>query len=76
MSNKEPIFNARYGRVSGAVWENQDKEGNVYHSVTFDRSYTDGEEVKNTKSFGTGSDLSNLDRVMFDIKVWLAGQSR
>ncbi len=66
--SKQPIHKIQYGRVSGAVWENEGQDGK-FNSVTFERSYKDGDEIKNTSSFGLGADLSNLERVIFDLKV-------
>jgi len=68
--SKQPIYKIRHGRVSLALWENEGKDGK-FESFTVERSYKDGEEVKNTGSFGTGIDLSNLDRCLFDLKVKL-----
>lgn len=71
----KPVFKSRHGRVSCAVWANQSAEG-VFHTVTFERSYKDGEEMKSTQSFGIDSDLDALDRCLFDVKVWQATQAQ
>ena len=65
---KQPVQKIQHGRISAAVWENEGKEG-TFRTVTFERSYQDGEEIKNTGSFGLGSDLANLERCIFDLKV-------
>jgi hypothetical protein len=76
MSEKQkPAFKVTHGRVSCAVWENKGGEG-VFHTVTMERSYKDGEQYKSTNSFGITSDLDALERCLFDVKVWQAMQSQ
>ena len=74
--SKKPTFKTTNGRVSAAVWANESKENGVFHTVTFERSYQDGEEYKTSSSYGVGSDLSNLERCIFDVKVWYAQQAQ
>lgn len=73
---KKPAFKTAHGGVSAAVWENPGKEGTTFHSVTFERSYKDGEEYKSSASYSIGNDLANLERCIFDVKVWNALQSQ
>ena len=57
MKNK-PISEIRIGTVKAAIWQN--KAGvSIRHNVTFTRIYKDGEEWKNTDSFGR-DDLPKL----------------
>jgi hypothetical protein len=57
MKNK-PISEIRIGTVKAAIWQN--KTGDIVrHNVTFTRIYKDGEEWKNTDSFGR-DDLPKL----------------
>ena len=70
---KQPIFKVSYGRVSAAIWENQGKDG-VFQTVSFERTFKDGDEYKSTSSYGLGNDLSNLERCLFDVKLWNARQ--
>lgn len=78
MTDKKPIYKATSGRVSAAVWANEAKEGGVFHTVTFERSYQqEGEEgFRNSSSFSLGSDLAHLERCLFDVKVWNALQQQ
>lgn len=56
---KKPIQRVQSGPVTGAIWENQTKEGEAFFSATFERSYKDGEEFKNSSSYGS-NDLAHL----------------
>jgi len=81
MSNdkKKPAYKTSHGPVSAAVWPNEAKneetgEARVFHSVSFERTYKEGDSYKTSSSFGIGSDLANLERCIFDLKVWDARQ--
>lgn len=71
---QKPAFKTQCGRISCAVWENTGSEG-VYHTLTLERSYKDGEQYKTTGSFNLGSDLDALERCLFEVKVWQAIQA-
>lgn len=49
MDNK-PIKNIRFGAVEASIWQNE-TNGRKTHSVTFKRSYKDGETWKDSESF-------------------------
>jgi hypothetical protein len=49
MTNK-PIFSARSGNVSGAVWKSE-KDGKVNFSFTVKKQYKSGGEYKKTEFF-------------------------
>ncbi len=48
-----PIKKFSAGGIQVAIWENEGKEGRVFHSVSFDRRYKDKEEWKSTNSLKT-----------------------
>jgi hypothetical protein len=75
-STKKPAYKTTHGGVNAAVWANQGKEGAVFHSVTFERTYKDGEDYKTSASYGISTDLANLERCIFDVKVWQAMQNQ
>ena len=58
---QKPVQKVQSGPVTGAIWENEGKEGSFY-SVTFERRYKDGEEYKNSSSYGS-NDLAHLAMV-------------
>ncbi len=51
MTHPKPAAQLRYGSVSAAIWKNDTDKGSFYN-VTFQRTYKEGEELKNTQSFG------------------------
>jgi hypothetical protein len=58
---KKPVHEIRMGRVRAAVWQNETEAG-VRHNVTFSRLYKDGDQWKDSTSFGRG-DLPLLERL-------------
>ena len=46
-----PIAQLRYGSISAAIWKNDSDKG-AFYNVTFQRTYKDSDELKNTQSFG------------------------
>jgi len=73
---KQPAYKTQHGGVSAAVWSNEGKENSTFHTLTFDRSYKDGEEFKSTSSYNLENDLNNLERCIFDVKVWNATRNQ
>ncbi len=51
MANQPPVAEFKLGSVKCLVWANDTSKG-VRHNVTFARFYKDGEEWKETQSFG------------------------
>ena len=62
MANPKPVSEVRIGRVKAAIWPNE-TEGRTWHNITFSCLYKDGEEWKNTQSFGR-NDLLLLAKVV------------
>ena len=71
MSDK-PAAKFRIGYVTATVWKNE-VNGSAFHNVTVARTYKDGEELKETSSFGHG-DLLNAARVLQRAEDWISGQ--
>ena len=68
-----PVQTIRYGSVRAAVWRNMVDNGNASrpsYSVTFSRSYKDGNHWKDTSSFGP-DDLLVLAKVMNDAHTFI-----
>ncbi len=63
----KPIAKFRVGNVSAAVWKN----ASDFFSVTIQRSYKDGEEYKNSDSFGHG-DLMNAVLVLQKAEAFIS----
>jgi hypothetical protein len=62
------------GAVKAAVWKN-DTDNGVRYNTTFSRLYKDGDEWKNTDSFGRG-DLLVLAKVPIRRDSWIHAQSQ
>ena len=76
MANKpksKPVHEVRLGRVKAAVWANSTDNG-VRHNVTLSRIYKDGEEWKDTTSFGR-DDLPLVAKVADKAHDWIFEQS-
>ena len=64
MSDKKPASKVSLYPVSAAIWRNTTKDGKAFYSVTFERSYKDGDNWKSSDSF-SGNDLLLLEKVAF-----------
>ena len=51
MDNQKPAAQLRYGKISASIWKNETDKG-AFYNVTFQRSYKEGEDFKNSQSFG------------------------
>ena len=70
---QRPVHEVRLGRVRAAVWENQ-TEGGVRHNVTLTRLYKDGEQWKDSASFGR-DDLPLVAKVVDLAHSWIFAQA-
>ncbi len=61
------------GRIRAAIWQNQTDTG-VRHNVTISRLYKDGEDWKDTTSFGR-DDLPLVAKVCDLAHSWIYSQS-
>ena len=52
MDKKKPIHEIRLGKVRAAIWENGTESDHVRYSVTFSRLYKDGDQWRDSSSFG------------------------
>ena len=48
---KKPVHEIRIGRIKATIWENETQNG-TRHNVTVSRLYKDGDEWKDSASFG------------------------
>lgn len=71
---RRPAHTVRVGAVEAAVWQNEGKSG-VFYATTFKRSYRDGEEWKESDSYGE-RDLLALARCALDAQAFIAQQMR
>ncbi len=66
---RRPVHEVRLGRIKAAVWENSTENG-TRHNVTLSRIYKDGEQWKDTTSFGR-DDLPLLAKVCDLAHTWI-----
>lgn len=73
-AKKKPVHEVRLGRIRAAIWENETEQGTV-HNVTLSRLYKDGDEWKDSTSFGR-DDLLLLAKVADLAHTWVYEQSQ
>ena len=71
-SKKRPAHELRLGRIRAAVWENSTQNG-TRHNVTVSRLYKDGDDWKDSTSFGR-DDLPLLAKVADLAHSWIFEQ--
>ena len=71
---KRPVHEIRMGRVRAAIWENDTQNG-TRHNVTFTRLYHDGEQWKDSGSFGR-DELPLIAKVADQVHTWLYQQNQ
>lgn len=65
----KPVHSFRIGVVKAAIWENHSGD-NTWYGVTVSRSYKDGDQWKNSDSFGR-DDLLALSKVADQAHTWI-----
>ena len=73
-ANSQPVHKIRHGAVSGSIWRQDTDKGPMFN-VTFQRSYRDGENWKNSGSFGR-KDLLVVGLIAARAFEWIATQPR
>ncbi len=76
-SNSEktrPVHEVRLGRIKAAIWVNDTQTG-IRHNVTFQRIYKDGDEWRQSDSFGR-DDLPLLMKVADLAHTWIYEQGQ
>jgi len=70
-ASKGPVHEVRVGRVRAAIWENETPNGKR-HNVTLSRLYKDGDQWKDSTSFGR-DDLPLVAKVTDLAHSWIFG---
>lgn len=73
-ANNQPVHKIRHGAVSASIWRTDTEKGSVFN-VTFQRSYREGDEWKNTASFGRNN-LLVVSLMAARAFEWIATQSQ
>lgn len=70
---QKPAHEIRLGRIKATIWENETDNG-TRHNVTVSRIYKDGDEWKQTGSFGR-DDLPLVAKVVDLAHSWIYEQA-
>lgn len=68
-----PVHEIRLGRIRAAIWENETQNG-TRHNVTVSRLYKDGDDWKDSASFGR-DDLPLVAKVVDMAHSWIFEQN-
>ena len=68
-AKSRPVHEIRMGRVRAAIWANETQNG-TRHNVTVSRIYKDGDDWKDSTSFGR-DDLPLLVKVVDQCHDWI-----
>jgi hypothetical protein len=72
--NNKPVHTIRHGVVSASIWRQESDKGSVFN-VTFQRSYKDGDDWKNSTSFGRNN-LLVVSLIAARAFEWIGNQPR
>jgi hypothetical protein len=73
MSNR-PAHEIRLGAIRAAIWQNRTQNGSRYN-VTISRLYKDGDQWKDSASFGR-DDLLLVAKVADEVHSWIFQQTQ
>ena len=68
-----PVHEIRLGRIRAAIWVNETQKG-TRHNVTVSRLYKDGDDWRDSSSFGR-DDLPLVAKVVDQAHDWIFGQN-
>jgi len=66
----KPVHEIRMGRIKATIWHNETEGGSSRHNVQIRRIYKDGEEWKQSDSFGR-DDLLLVAEVTKQAALWI-----
>lgn len=73
-TKQRPAHEVRLGLIKAAIWKNQTSTG-IYYRVTMNRSYREGEQWKDSDSYGR-DDLLTLAKVADQANSWIHQQNQ
>lgn len=73
MAKKQPVHEVRLGRIKATIWENETQNG-TRHNVTLCRLYKDGDEWKDSTSYGR-DDLPLVEKVAALAHAYIYGRN-
>ena len=71
----KPVTEFRLGCIKAVVWENHTQNNGKVHNVTISRLYKDGNQWKDSSSFGR-DDLLLVAKVVDMTHTWICTQGR
>ncbi len=74
MEGRKPVHTIRYGRIKVTIWANQGLNG-VWHNVQVSRSYRDGDDWKQSDSFGR-DDLLLVCKALDRAHTWICEEGQ
>ncbi|WKZ57701.1 MAG: hypothetical protein QY326_03280 [Bdellovibrionota bacterium] len=75
MTTKKPAHTIRLGSIKAAIWANEAKNSGTRFNVTVCRLYKDGDEWKQSDSFGR-DDLLVVAKVLDVAHTWIFENAR
>lgn len=73
MAKQKPAHEIRLGRIKATIWANETDNG-TRHNVSISRLFKDGDEWKQTTSFGR-DDLPLVAKVVDMAHLWIYEQA-
>ena len=73
MAKQKPAHEIRFGRIKATIWANETDSG-TRHNVSISRLFKDGDEWKQTTSFGR-DDLPLMAKVVDMAHLWIYEQA-
>ena len=73
-TNSQPVHKIRHGAVSASIWRQETDKGSLFN-VTFQRSYKDGDNWKNSANFGRNN-LLVVSLIAARAFEWIGNQPR
>jgi len=70
----QPVHKIRHGAVSASIWRQETERGPLF-TVSFQKSYKEGEEWKHSTSFGR-NDLLVLSLIATRSFEWIGSQAQ
>lgn len=70
---QKPVKKIQLGSIRATIWENKNDKGTSWFNVSVTRSYKDGDEFKDSTSFGV-NDLPMASKAMDFALSWILNQ--
>ena len=67
---QKPVKKIKLGNIRVSIWENSGDKGKTWFNVVVTKTYRDGDELKDTNSFGH-SDLPVVSKAMDFAYGWI-----